>query len=106
MMSTPASTSATHRLDRALDVGEADRQVADERGAALARGTGAAPTRRRCTVVVTASASSTQAEPRGGGVHVLVAAAGQVDQDHGVGAELAADLQRAGQRVRRLDAPG
>lgn len=36
-------------------------------------------------------------------MHVLVAAAGQAHHDHGVRAELPADLERAGQRVRGLD---
>ena len=43
------------------------------------------------------------AEPLRRGVDVLVPATGQVDQDHPVGPELAAQPQRARDRVRRLD---
>ena len=42
-------------------------------------------------------------EPAGGGVHVLVAAPGQVDRDHRVRSELAADPHRASQGVGGLD---
>ncbi len=86
-------------LDGAGDRREAGRQVADQRGAAL----GARPSRARQQVGPTpgrsleavaapASAGSSaaasalvtsgrRAEPARGGVHVLVAAAGEVDQD-------------------------
>src|SRR5262249_47797144 len=46
---------------------------------------------------------ASDSEPGGRRGHVLVAAAGQVDQDQAVRAELAAQQHRAGQRVRGLD---
>ena len=81
------------RLDGAVHGGEPGGQVADQGGAAV---------RVRPSRSVTAT-DGHSAEPLRRGVHVLVAAAGQVDQDQAVRAEFAADLQRAGQRVRRLD---
>src|SRR4051794_25392022 len=44
-----------------------------------------------------------QAEPAAGGGDVLVPATGEVDQQHGVGAELLRDLASAAERMRGLD---
>ncbi len=86
--------------DPAVDVGEAGRQVADERRAALVAGAleggGSMVAWRACSRVA-------EAEPAQGGLHVLVTAAGEVHQHEAVGAQLAGEVVGAGQRVGRLD---
>ena len=111
-----------HRLDRALDAGKADGQVADEGGAVLrtaasehvadtdAGGRGAhswvLPSPSAPRVVGGAARGRVavdEAEVLGSRVHVLVAASGEVDQQQGVRAELAADLDGAGEGVGGLE---
>ena len=113
-MSTPASTMALMAAMEPSTLGIADGQVADEGGPALgpARLDGVAPTLTACTPIALgarrrrprASASSSSSPNQAAAVcDVLVAAAGEVDQQDGVAAELAADLHGAGQGVRGLD---
>ena len=120
-MSTPPATIARIAAIDVVDVGEAGRQVADERGPALGAGgrEDLADAHRALPVAPAPSAlvrlddalglrrdevrARHQPEPPGGGVDVLVAAAGEVDQDDRVRAEPAALAERAGERVGALD---
>ena len=89
-------------LDALVERGEADRQVADERAAGLvvAAPDGGAD---RAPIAHVAVLLVVQLEVLRGGVHVLVAAAGQVHEDRRVGSELPAELERAREGVRGLD---
>ena len=84
MTSQPASTIAFIASIDAVDVGEAGRQVADQRAAALGAGLREG---RRATVLgdrlarVVVGLGLAEPEPLDRGAHVLVAAAGEVDQD-------------------------